>query len=92
MPGCVVSSRSFTEPNGAFVCLLRDIQLLGTGDLHSQRLDAVFFKIKPAAQKALNFIQFMEGLRHCAMITRMSLNDIVHRIVGLGGPIDIVSR
>ena len=65
---------------------------MGSGDLTSQKLDAVFFKIKPAAQAAINFVQFMEGLRHCAMITRMSLNDIVHRIVGLGQPIDIVHR
>lgn len=70
----------------------RDSHVLGTGDCNAQRLDSIFFKIKPAAQATINFSQFMEGLRHTAMITRMSLNDIVHRIVALGGPIDSVSR
>jgi hypothetical protein len=66
----------------------RDIELLNGTDLTSGDADRIFLKIKPEAQPTVNFVQFMEGLRHCAMMKRISLNDIVERAVALGGPID----
>ena len=55
-------------------------------------MDGIFEKLKPQSQDAANFVQFMECLRHCAMIKRMSLNEVVQRIVALGGPIEVSHR
>jgi hypothetical protein len=72
--------------------MCRDIELLNVGQLTSEKADHIFFKIKPAAQPTVNFVQFMEGLRYVAMITRMSLNEVVHRIVAIAGPIETLHR
>lgn len=67
----------------------RDVKLLTEHDLTAAEVDAIFAKIKPESQPSVNFVQFMEGLRFCAMVKRMSLNDIVYRIVAVGGPVDV---
>lgn len=56
--------------------------------LSAGEVDQVFLKIKPESQRSINFVQFMEGLRFCAMIKRSSLNEIVQRIVAVGGPLN----
>ena len=58
----------------------------------ADEVDAVFVKIKPHAQTTINFVQFLEGLRHCAMLTRLSLNETVQRIVAIGGPVEMVHK
>lgn len=70
----------------------RDTRLMCEQDLTSGEADRVFQKVKPQSQEAVNFVQFMEALRHCAMVKRISLNEIVHRIVALGGPIEVTHR
>lgn len=70
----------------------REVGILRPGSITPDVADSVFAKIKPEAQPSINFVQFLEGLRHCAMLTRMSLNEVVQRIVALGGPVEILHK
>eukprot|EP00892_Ulva_mutabilis_P003477 jgi/Ulvmu1/1500/UM011_0230.1 len=72
--------------------VLREVGISRPGSLSPDDVDTVYAKIKPEAQQKINFVQFLEGLRHCAMLTRLSLNEIVQRIVAVGGPIEIVHK
>jgi hypothetical protein len=67
----------------------RDVGLVSEADLTCGEIDKVFLRIKPESQPSLNFVQFMEGLRFCAMIKRASLNEVVQTIVAVGGPIEV---
>lgn len=67
----------------------REINILRPGCINPDDADSVFAKIKPEAQSSINFVQFLEGLRHCAMLTRISLNEVVQRIVAVGGPVEL---
>lgn len=75
-----------------FSTFCREVDILRPGNLNPDDVDSVFGKIKPDAQSSINFVQFLEGLRHCAMLTRLSLNEIVQRIVALGGPVEIAHK
>ncbi|GMH42553.1 hypothetical protein BSKO_10472 [Bryopsis sp. KO-2023] len=66
--------------------VLRDAQFLTTA-FTTQTIDQVFSKVRPASEYRVNFIQFIEGLRFVAMHSRLSLNEIMERIVAVGGPI-----
>lgn len=70
----------------------REVDILRPGCLSPDDVDSIFAKIKPEVQQRVNFVQFLEGLRHCAMRTRLSLNEVVQRIVALGGPVEIVHK
>lgn len=77
--------RKLKAQNCAVVC--RDVKLTNEQDLTAGEIDTIFGKIKPESQPSINFAQFLEGLRFCAMVKRMSLNDVVYAIVAVGGPV-----
>eukprot|EP00877_Chromochloris_zofingiensis_P007253 jgi/Chrzof1/2781/Cz11g29060.t1 len=66
---------------------VRDSKLIQEmGCLTAAQVDHVFHKIKPHTRSKVNFVQFMEGLRHISMHHRISLNEVIERIVVVGGP------
>ncbi|KAK9813079.1 hypothetical protein WJX72_008518 [[Myrmecia] bisecta] len=69
-----------------FAAALRDARLTGP-DLRAQVITSIFRKVVPSAAHSLNFIQFIEGLRHVATEKRLSLNEVVEAIVACGGPV-----
>ncbi|KAG2427712.1 hypothetical protein HYH02_014543 [Chlamydomonas schloesseri] len=67
--------------------VLRDCLLVSeSGPLPARKADAVFGKVLPPSSRALNFIQFIEGLRHVALHHRLALNEVMERLVAVGGP------
>ncbi|PNW87551.1 hypothetical protein CHLRE_02g141700v5 [Chlamydomonas reinhardtii] len=67
--------------------VLRDCLLVSeSGPLPARKADAVFGKVLPVSSRALNFIQFIEGLRHVALHHRLALNEVMERLVAVGGP------
>ena len=73
-----------------FQKVMRDCELLDeqAGGLSGQEVGKIFGRCKPGSRTALNFFSFMEGLRHVAVRKRLSLNEVMERIVLVGGPVD----
>lgn len=57
-----------------------------SGPLPARRVDDIYRRVLPASCRALNFIQLVEALRHVAVATRSSLNEVMERLVAVGGP------
>ena len=69
---------------------LRDAGLVKEGDktaLCSAAVDKIFFKVLPPASDSVNFVRFLDGLRHVATKLRVSLNRIMETIVLVGQPV-----
>lgn len=62
-------------------CLL--CATLGTRDI-----DDIYCRICQSSHNTINFVQFIEGLRFAAIHNRLSLNEIIERIVIKGIPSD----
>ena len=43
-------------------------------------------KVLPPAKNSLNFVQFVEALRHVATVLRISLNEVMEKMVIIQGP------
>lgn len=71
---------------GTDIALVLLLLLQEMGCLTAAQVDHVFHKIKPHTRSKVNFVQFMEGLRHISMHHRISLNEVIERIVVVGGP------
>ncbi|GLC41477.1 Tubulin polymerization-promoting protein member 2 [Pleodorina starrii] len=70
-----------------FSKVLRDALLISeSGPLPTRKAEAVYDKILPASCRALNFIQFIEALRHVALHHRLSLNEVMEKLVAVGSP------
>ncbi|GIL81535.1 hypothetical protein Vretimale_954 [Volvox reticuliferus] len=70
-----------------FAKALRDALLVSeSGPLPTRKAEAVYDKVLPASSRALNFIQFIEALRHVALHHRLSLNEVIEKLVAVGGP------
>eukprot|EP00803_Ostreobium_quekettii_P006762 evm.model.scf_2945.2 EVM.evm.TU.scf_2945.2 scf_2945:16328-17103(+) len=66
---------------------LRDSQFI-TGHFSADVGDGIFSDVRPASVHQINFIQFIEALRHVAVRSRLSLNEVIGRVVAVGGPIE----
>jgi hypothetical protein len=73
-----------------FQKVMRDAELLDeqASGLTAEEVGKVFARCKPGSRTALNFFSFCEGLRHVAVRKRISLNEVMERIVLVGGPVD----
>lgn len=60
----------------------RDTRLVTIGD----KTGKIFNKVRPSSESSINFIQFIEALRHVALENRVSLNEVFEIIVACGGP------
>ncbi|GLI60946.1 hypothetical protein VaNZ11_003185 [Volvox africanus] len=70
-----------------FTKALRDALLISeSGPLPTRKAENVYDKVLPASSRALNFIQFIEALRHVALHHRLSLNEVIEKLVAVGGP------
>ncbi|GIL62167.1 hypothetical protein Vafri_16429 [Volvox africanus] len=70
-----------------FAKALRDALLVSeSGPLPTRKAETVYDKVLPASSRALNFIQFIEALRHVALHHRLSLNEVIEKLVAVGGP------
>ncbi|MEW5310237.1 MAG: hypothetical protein WDW38_002054 [Sanguina aurantia] len=66
---------------------LRDVQLISEGGaLSLQTAGKIFSKVVPGSSKTMNFIQFVESLRHVANTCRLSINEVMERLVVVWGP------
>lgn len=77
-----------------FAKVMRDAELVqhggGAADgptLDPGTVDAIFRKLVVRPKSTINFLQFIEGLREVATILRVSLNEVMERIVVVGGPV-----
>jgi hypothetical protein len=67
-----------------FAKLLRDGLLVAeSGPLPARKVDAIYARVLPASCRAINFVQFLEGLRYVALQHRISLNEVYRQ--GGGG-------
>lgn len=66
--------------------VLRDARFVNQY-LSAENVDHVFSRVRPASEHKINFIQFIEGLRFIAIFSRLSLNEVMERIVVVGAPI-----
>ncbi|KAG2483051.1 hypothetical protein HYH03_018080 [Edaphochlamys debaryana] len=66
---------------------LRDAGLVAeAGALPARKVDAVYHRVLPASSRALNFVQFIEALRHVAVTHRIALNEVMEKLVAVGAP------
>ncbi len=61
--------------------LCRDSELLNVTDLPTGLVDRIYATVLPSSEPKINFIQFIEGLRHVALEKRISLNEVGGRPV-----------
>lgn len=67
--------------------VLRDAKLVSeSGPLPARKVDDIFKRVLPHSSRALNFIQFIEALRHVTVATRACLNETMERLVAVAGP------
>uniref|UniRef100_A0A7S0WK88 Uncharacterized protein n=1 Tax=Chlamydomonas leiostraca TaxID=1034604 RepID=A0A7S0WK88_9CHLO len=67
---------------------LRDAGLVAeNGMLPGAAADKIFHRLLTPAKNAVNFIEFVEGLRYVATAMRCSLNEIMEKIVLVSAPL-----
>eukprot|EP00798_Chlamydomonas_sp_ICE-L_P009954 gene9954-7830_t len=71
-----------------FSKVMRDVRLVSEhpNGLGTTKLDRMFTKVLPPMKNTLNFVQFVETLRHIATFLRVTLNEIMERIVIMQRP------
>ncbi|KXZ42762.1 hypothetical protein GPECTOR_120g429 [Gonium pectorale] len=57
-----------------------------SGPLPQRRVDAIYGQVLPPSSRALNFLQFIEALRHVSVAHRLALNEVMERLVAVGPP------
>lgn len=70
-----------------FQKVFRDSNIL-KGVVSIRTIDHIYFKICQSSCQRINFVQFIEGLRFVVMYNRLSLNEIIEKIVLTEGPIN----
>lgn len=70
-----------------FFKVLRDINCLSErGPLTGKKADKIFHSCVPAGKTCFNFVDFLEALRYIALEFRISLNEVLEKIVIIGSP------
>ncbi|GAX78299.1 hypothetical protein CEUSTIGMA_g5741.t1 [Chlamydomonas eustigma] len=72
-----------------FAKCMRDAGLMceQPGKMGSAEVDHIFLKVLPPASSGINFVRFVDALRHVATKLRISLNQVMDNIVLIGKPI-----
>eukprot|EP01025_Chloroclados_australasicus_P034497 TRINITY_DN35235_c0_g3_i1.p1 TRINITY_DN35235_c0_g3~~TRINITY_DN35235_c0_g3_i1.p1 ORF type:complete len:231 (-),score=6.19 TRINITY_DN35235_c0_g3_i1:348-965(-) len=78
--------------NIRFYKLIRDCRLEDEADLNVQKINNICARVMSSQDTGMNFIQFNEALRFVAMEKKLSLNEVIYRMVAIGEPIEHMSN
>mmetsp|Transcript_27365 Transcript_27365/g.59862 ORF Transcript_27365/g.59862 Transcript_27365/m.59862 type:complete len:924 (-) Transcript_27365:761-3532(-) len=72
-----------------FCKAVRDIKIISEqpSGLSTTKVDDIFYRVLGQAKATINFVEFLDALRHIATTLRCTLNEVMERLVLVGGPI-----